>query len=322
MRKCAILLFIASVLILPVAAETCQDFDDSMNLVTVDCQTGKRIITQEDLALLKKQKEEARQQRIKQAEVEQKKLEQAIEKRKRALAKQKAKQQAELNKQAAPKLVYIEGKAYYLTEQHSQKNSSGISAGNWMLSVYGGAGSYLQGNSKTKYTTVDVKNVVLASGGLSGLYFTSPYFGFGLGLEMDKAMKSGYHGTNYFGHASFYGESTSEVSLYKAMLLGRLNINPSHAGRLYVPFGLGYGYIQDRQTNEVYVYNNESHSVSNYTNNTKNTGSTLVYFVGLGLEFDLTHTVSLGIEGRYNRFEYAGEAFAYANGLIKVNVKF
>lgn len=152
------------------------------------------------------------------------------------------------------------------------------------------------------------------------MYFLNPYLGIGLGLETDQAPKSDRQGKTSYGGFPYYGESESKVSLYKAMLQGRLNVNPAHPVRLYVPFGIGYGYVQDKQTHTKYVYNGMYTSAVN--NNATHTDSTLVYFAGLGLEFDLTATVSLGVEGRYNRFGYAHETFAYVNGLAKVNIKF
>lgn len=303
------------------AAQLCHDFDADMNLITVDCMTGKRIITAEDKARVAQAKQEAadkqrraaektRQTRIRQAEAEQKKIEKAIEKRKKELAQQRQKQAQQ------PKRVQIDGKTYYLTEQAHSGNGSAIRAGEWMLSVYGGAGTYLSGKVQTGQTQINAKQVVLWSGGLSGMYFLNSYFGIGLGLETDQAPESDRQGTSY----SYYGKSTSKVSLYKAMLLGRLNLNPAHPVRLYVPFGIGYGYVQDKQTHTEYVYNGMYTSAVN--NNATHTDSTLVYFAGLGLEFDLTATVSLGLEGRYNRLEYAHETFAYVNGLAKVNIKF
>ncbi len=307
------------------AAQLCHDFDADMNLITVDCMTGKRIITAEDKARVAQAKQEAadkqrraaektRQTRIRQAEAEQKKIEKAIEKRKKELAQQRQKQAQQ------PKRVQIDGKTYYLTEQAHSGNGSAIRAGEWMLSVYGGAGTYLSGKVQTGQTQINAKQVVLWSGGLSGMYFLNPYLGIGLGLETDQAPKSDRQGKTSYGGFPYYGESESKVSLYKAMLQGRLNVNPAHPVRLYVPFGIGYGYVQDKQTHTKYVYNGMYTSAVN--NNATHTDSTLVYFAGLGLEFDLTATVSLGVEGRYNRFGYAHETFAYVNGLAKVNIKF
>ena len=301
------------------SAELCKEFDSSLNLITVDCQTGKRIITPEERAQTEKIRQEAakkaRAERIRKAKAEQRRIEKAIEKRKRKLAKQRQKQAQH------PRHVQMDGKTYYLYESPRNTGAVGIEEGNWLVSLYGGAGTYLTGKTHINYTTIDADRVILWSAGISGIYFINRYLGFGIGLELDQAPE-----TDRKGHESYsksyreFGTVESKVSLQKALLLGRLNLNPAHSARLYVPFGLGYAYIKDKQKNQGVILN--GYSSYNISCDRTKTDTTLVYFAGLGLEFDLTERVSLGLEGRYNMFKYDDESFTYINGLAKVNIKF
>lgn len=317
------------------AAKLCHDFDESFNLITVNCQTGERIITAEEKARAEKQRleaaakaREARAKRLQEIEAKQQRLEKAIEKRKQELAKkqekQRAKRQAEEAKRRAkmqhqPKRLTLNGKTYYLAEQPSITPQAGIQKGDWLLSLYGGAGAYISGTIHTPQASVEAKQVLMWNGGLSGLYFINPYFGLGLGMEMDQALDNGDNGEKHYGSWTGSGIVSSKISLQKIMLLGRINLNPAHAARAYVPFGIGYGYVKEkRKVEEYFSYPNYSYRNTSDTL----TDSTIAYFVGMGLEFDLTAYVSLGIEGRYNMFRYEGEQYSYANGLLKINVKF
>jgi len=295
------------------AAQICQEFDENMNLISVDCKTGKRLITAQEKARMA-QKIRAEEQR--KAEAEQKKLEQAIEKRKKELAKKR-------KQGMSGKRVMIDGKYYYLSEEPTRggkSGSGGIRGEDWLLSVYGGGGAYTKGGKSIGPTQEELRysGTVMWNAGISGLYFLNSYVGLGLGLEIDEHLSGGDKGEeDYSLGGGGWGEEKSRLSLEKLMLLGRLNLNPAYSTRVYIPFGLGYTRIEDKMRVEEHYYGTGVDSVFSRKTHTNE----FVYFAGLGLEFDLTEKVSLGLEGRYNCFKYKSSDFTYLNGLLKVNVK-
>lgn len=323
------LIYLLIGLSLPVfSSELCKDFDDNANLIYVDCQTGQRVITKEEREQAQRLKEQAAKaqaaEQARAAQAEEKRLEKAIEKRKQQLEKERQKQEKQQQMAQTPQTVQIGGQTYYLSPKKQQ--ATGIEPYDWMISAYGGFGTYLSGESNFDGVKIKVKNMTFWSGGLSGMFFLNRYLGVGVGAETDQFVRgktrysSSYASGSGWSSAQ-YGEYTPEISLEKLMFLGRLNVNPAHGARLYIPFGLGYGRVKETQKEQGFIYNWPG---SSYSWNSKQsiTKSTFVYFAGIGLEFDLTNYVSLGLEGRYNRFSYRGSTFGYVNGLAKVNVKF
>lgn len=291
------------------AAELCQEFDNNMNIITVDCQTGKRVVTAQEKERMA-QKIRAEEER--KAQEKQKELERAIEKRKQELAK---KRQSSMS----GKRVLIDGKYYYLSEgpAHGAKSNGGIRAGDWLFSVYGGGGAYTKGEKEINGSeTLRYSGVTMWNAGLSGLYFLNPYIGLGLGLELDKSLSGGDKGEEDYSLGGVgWGYEKSRLCLQKLMLLGRLNLNPRYSTRVYIPFGLGYARVEDKIKGHIYS------SGYFYPLGGSITSNEIVYFIGLGLEFDLSQRVSLGVEGRYNSFKYNSSNMTYLNGLLKVNVK-
>jgi len=310
------------------AAELCHEFDDNANMITVDCVTGERIITQADIDRENRAKEEAiRQQKaLEQKQNEEKqRQQQAEQKRQEKMRKQRQQEQRKLNNQkmrrqaAEGKRVQIDGKDYYLYEKPVRSQTSGIRSGDWMISLAGGGGAYLKAPIDTGYGITDMKgtrNGGFWSASLSGMKFINSYFGIGLAVETNQHLDAS-------SNISFYaagegGRIKPSIKTYNFMLLGRVNLNPAHAARLYIPFGIGYAAIKEKRSSELYHW--YPYYVEARTDNYSD--SSLSYFGGIGLEFDLTECVSLGLEGRYNKFSYKKQPFSYANGLLKVNVKF
>lgn len=318
MRKAIYIFFALFGIILPLhSAGLCNDFDDSGNIITIDCDTKQRVLTKNEIKKREQELEAARQQKAAQEmralEAKQKQLEKALEKRKNQLEKEKKKGE---KKTAPAQTVQINGNTYSIVNNQESRYPVGICSHDWMLSVYGGFGTYRKGESNYNAIKIPVKNMAFWSGGLSGLFFLNSYLGLGLGIEADQFQhaKSGARKYSY----TFYMDVKSQISLQKVMLLGRLNLNPAHASRLYVPFGIGEGRVHEKQqgTIDSFIYG------YHYNIDETKTKYTVVYFAGIGLEFDLTDYVSLGLEGRYNQFVYNKSTFNYINGLAKINVKF
>ena len=139
----------------------CPQFDDNANLIYVDCQTGQRVITRQ-----KKDKVEKIRQR-------------ADEK----VSKQKP------QAHQLPKTVQVNGQTYYLSQQAKQRGVSGIEPHDWMISAYGGFGTYLSGESNVAGVKIPVKDMTFWSGGLSSLFFPTRYLGVGIGVETDQFVR-------------------------------------------------------------------------------------------------------------------------------------
>ena len=75
------------------------------------------------------------------------------------------------------------------------------------------------------------------------------------------------------------------------LITGRFNIFPTHAARIYVPFGIGIGHAFAK-----YRIHGEHSTVS---------GTDLAQMLGIGLEFDIDEEMILGAETRYYRINAA-----------------
>lgn len=81
------------------------------------------------------------------------------------------------------------------------------------------------------------------------------------------------------------GSATLRTGIATGLITGRINFFPSSATRLYIPAGIGAGYMFTR------VKNGSGHETYS--------GTDLAQMFGLGLEFDLDDSMIFGIEGRY-----------------------
>jgi len=81
------------------------------------------------------------------------------------------------------------------------------------------------------------------------------------------------------------GSATLRTGIITALITGRINFFPSSATRLYIPVGIGAGYMFSR------VKQGKEHETYS--------GTDLAQMFGLGLEFDLDDSMIFGVEGRY-----------------------
>lgn len=300
MKKILLIISISIGFFSPIfCAELCQEFDAEANIITVDCVTRQRIVTKAELDKENKlQEEKAKAQKV------------VEEKKKEKVQKEKSKPEVKQNKALEGESVQVNGETFYLSKNPYKKQQEpvGIRAKDWMISIAGGGGGYLDGMIKSDFGNYNMKNSTLISVSVSFMRFINSYFGLGLGVESDQNVRESY--SFYFSN----GVVKSQLKVHKLMLLGRINLNPAHAARLYLPLGIGYSSIKEKQNVQILS------PYSSYDNSFSK--SSVIYFAGIGLEVDLTKSVSLGIEGRYNRFTYYSEPFSYLNGLMKINVKF
>lgn len=173
--------------------------------------------------------------------------------------------------------------------------AQGIESGDAMFSVYGGLGTALQKSG----LNVDGKDLswgnIGAEFGVSYLYFTSPYFGFGADVHY-----TGFQGSESVDYVPGYWhwhtfKSDFELRSLHAMAIGRLNVNPGSRVRVYVPFGVGIAgtLASMKYTWDDYVVNEDP-----------DVDASLSWYAGLGLEFETSDRLAWSIEGRYSSFSY------------------
>jgi len=84
-----------------------------------------------------------------------------------------------------------------------------------------------------------------------------------------------------------HGTANYRTGIITGLITGRINFFPSYATRLYIPAGIGAGYMFTR----VKEKGSKEHETFS--------GTDLAQMIGLGLEFDLDEDMIFGVEGRY-----------------------
>ncbi|MBR3631925.1 MAG: porin family protein [Elusimicrobiaceae bacterium] len=123
--------------------------------------------------------------------------------------------------------------------------------------------------------------------GLSYYYLLTEHIGLGADISYGD-----FEGGELFNSSEDVDDTTR---LFNAMLSARLTANPSSKFRWYIPVGLGITSVQQ----DIHV---DKHGIKY---DKKATDTSLVWFVGAGLEFDLgSNGWSMGLEARYYTFHY------------------
>lgn len=203
--------------------------------------------------------------------------------------------------------------------------AAGIEAGNQLVSGYLGASVPLQDSGIKEYGEDLDWAAAGVSLGASYLYFVSDHFGLGAELSGSVFAESEY---NIYGYG-VYENIKMSMTLFNAMAVARVNINPYSRVRVYIPFGLGLtsaeGTVKMHGHDSRYYYNGEMNE----------TTTSLGYFAGVGVETDLGQSNwMLGGEVRYSGFQFdtdkffaSGDGFgkknySYFAALVKIGYKF
>lgn len=112
-------------------------------------------------------------------------------------------------------------------------------------------------------------------------------------------------------------KSYYRTGIATGLVTGRLNLFPSQATRLYIPFGVGVGHAFTRQKMA-----DGSHKTTS--------GTDLAQMLGLGLEFDIDESIIFGLEGRYYlvdtaddfKKEFGHKHLHYIDVLLKFGFRF
>ena len=151
--------------------------------------------------------------------------------------------------------------------------------------------------------------------GIEGMAFATPYIGYGLEI-------SGMN-TTYAAKKVAEVNYRTAMSLWNGLLRLRLNVNPYHPVRLYIPVGAGMTYARSRCYTNTGSESMVGHSLS------------FGYFAGLGLETDWSRAgQSVGLEVRYHGFAFdtdklldgrpasGNKNYGYLSVLLKLNYRF
>lgn len=139
------------------------------------------------------------------------------------------------------------------------------------IELYGGA-ALPQESWKDRNTDIDLGKTGF-SGGIGFHRNLTPMFS--LGLDGNYAQLGDQD----------YGSAKLRTGIITGLITGRINFFPSYATRLYIPVGIGAGYMFSR------VKQGDTHETYS--------GTDLAQMFGLGLEFDLDDSMIFGVEGRY-----------------------
>lgn len=139
------------------------------------------------------------------------------------------------------------------------------------IELYGGAALPQEG-WKDRNTDIDLGKTGF-SGGIGFHRNITPIFS--LGLDGNYAQLGDKE----------QGTAKLRTGIVTGLITGRINFFPSSATRLYIPVGIGAGYMFSR------VKQGKEHETYS--------GTDLAQMFGIGLEFDLDDSMIFGVEGRY-----------------------
>ena len=143
--------------------------------------------------------------------------------------------------------------------------------------------------------------------GMSYLYFPEAHLGLGLGFQYTNFQGSDsidYIPGRWFWHTL---ESDFETDTLHLMAQGRININPSSAVRVYLPFGVGAGVSVGTMT---YTWDDlfeDEYLAANFS---------WGWYGGIGVEFAQSDRSAWSIEARYNTFRFDDRDFADQIGAV------
>lgn len=163
-----------------------------------------------------------------------------------------------------------------------------LAQGQHMVGGRLGLGFQLE-NSGISYTEHDRVDwgTLGAEYGLSYYYLATKHIGLGVDISYGD-----FEGGELFKSSEDVDDKTH---LFNAMLSARLTANPSDSFRLYIPLGLGITTAQQ----DIHI---DKYSV---TYDKKATDTSLAWFAGAGLEFDLGNNGwAMGLEARYHTFRF------------------
>lgn len=186
------------------------------------------------------------------------------------------------------------------------------------LAVSAGGGVHVDGRQELMQRGV-------FSGALSLLFFIDKYVALGLeGAFFQMDAKGGglpYNGAPFW--RPWMQEKDNYFSAWGLAAAGRIYFNPDSRFRVYIPAGVGYMSLK-HETQYEYAFDWPAWTdweEEPYKEDEK-VGDGLYVYSGLGLEYDLTSSLALGLEGRAQAFKYSNQWLSTVTAMLTLGVKF
>lgn len=134
------------------------------------------------------------------------------------------------------------------------------------------------------------------------LYYIRPFFALGFSFSYTGLNNSNYNLHTPGAEYSLYQEEDYKLRRFSYFLVGKINPLENNKFRVYVPFGAGFvTYSREKREYTRYIYPTYSWDTSF---DSKSTHTKPALFAGLGLEYNVSTSVVLGLEWHYNVWFY------------------
>ncbi len=200
--------------------------------------------------------------------------------------------------------------------------ANGLEKGDQMVSGFFGGALSASGSEidiETSWGTAD--SVGWGNGaisyGLQYLYALNPYLAVGAEFNANN-----FESTTDTVWGYGYEESvSSKMDVYSLMAAGRLTTSPASSFRFYIPFGAGWAFAK----------NSVSATVAGEYGSDSDSDNSFIYYVGMGLEGDVSDNWLVGLELRYSSFPFDNsklvmgggkEAYSFLSFMLKASYKF
>ena len=200
--------------------------------------------------------------------------------------------------------------------------ANGLEKGDQMVSGFFGGSLSVSGSAIDIETSWgNAEGVDWAEGALSYgvqyLYVLNPYLALGAEFNANNFESSS---DTVWGYG--YEETIhSKMDVYSLMIAGRLTTNPGSGFRFYIPFGGGWAIAK----------NSVSATINGVSGSGSDTDNSFIYYVGMGLEGDVSVNWLVGLELRYSSFPFdtsklvkggGNEDYSFLSFMLKLAYKF
>lgn len=222
------------------------------------------------------------------------------------------------------KLVQVDENRYYKAEDIEKILARrGFNKGDLMIDGFIGIGSPVFTDYVFPHQESVDYDLMTIKGGARALYFLSSWFGIGLEFNVSNSFDDGEGRKIKPKNATDENETYMKTAYSDQTVLvaGRVNLSNS-ATRIYVPFGLGMASVKQSADRVIRTYDEHQSSHVTPLGKVEQNESVFAGYLGIGLEFNVTNHVSLGLEARYNIVNTSNVAINTANALFKIGYKF
>ena len=200
--------------------------------------------------------------------------------------------------------------------------AQGIEKGDQMMSGFVGASLSAGGSGIDIDVSWGEANAVdwgegAVSYGLQYLYALNPYIAVGAEFNANN-----FESTTDTVWGYGYEETVeSKMDVYSLLAAGRLTTNPKSGFRFYIPFGVGWAFAKS----------SVSATAAGEHGSGSDTDNSFMYYLGMGLEGDVSNHWLAGLEFRYSNFTFntsklvrggGDENYSFISLMLKAAYKF